>query len=712
MGLVVLLCSLSGFPSGARPIDAFYANYGGVKVDLEIRYVSGTLSVDAVKSLMEFDSPRVSMSETPASLIVGRWSCDGVSEHSVLGSPGEGTDQKVEPLARSSSGFSRMESWPLIESLFDGVTLAEHQLGQTARPVLNVWQHGISDFAPSRKGLFGWWEYPFAYYLQVRFPGVSPVIETGTVGGSTVIVETYERPTSKGRALLEVAYDPNWSFTPRRLRNIVVSPNETSYVRETYVLDCRKARAGGFVPMEWYNVVHPINNFQKTHSDYSYKTIFGLDQSEYAGLHFLVTEFQDRSSPVELVELKSVKSISAPGGIVPLPVVYPRMRLAQLKSMLGRKLYQSAPRPTPDFEELVEFDDRTGLPWSLVFGLTVFIFGMLTAVRFMRRRHSRSATMILLALLGPFGCAQESEEEPMVVASLKGPVILYDGSPDTIPMELKLKNHGRHGVRVIGLDGGCTCREVDPGQFPFDLLPQDEHELTLRYSPGRSPHKGLASFTMITNKGRVPLSAPIYPIPKIQIEPGTIHHMGIEDEEVWEFEFVYRNTVPIKTSFDEVRLPIPEDFEVIGDSTHEGVVPDASELKFRERTMKLVLRNQMEGLQKRVIAPWRGNSQLSPALSVVWKRMPYLSSMPSQVSLAEKPVRVFLQCPDPSVELTKILSTPRGVQAHLTSPHEFVVSVTPEAEPKFTGEILVETTAVGSKPLGVKVVRYSLGSTD
>jgi hypothetical protein len=92
--------------------------------------------------------------------------------------------------------------------------------------------------------------------------------------------------------------------------------------------------------------------------------------------------------------------------------------------------------------------------------------------------------------------------------------------------------------------------------------------------------------------------------------------------------------------------------------------------------------------------------------SVVWKRVPFLSSLPERVSLGERPMRVFLRCPDESVELTDILSAPLGIKAVVSSPRELIVKLDGKVRTTIDGTIEVGTTAKGRPPLRVPVVHY------
>jgi hypothetical protein len=92
---------------------------------------------------------------------------------------------------------------------------------------------------------------------------------------------------------------------------------------------------------------------------------------------------------------------------------------------------------------------------------------------------------------------------------------------------------------------------------------------------------------------------------------------------------------------------------------------------------------------------------------LVWQRLPFLSSVPDRIALTSRPTRAFLRCPDESVELTRVLSTPPGVKAELDSPHSIRVTMTDDTPAKLQDYIEVGTTANGSQSSRIPVSRYS-----
>ncbi len=92
---------------------------------------------------------------------------------------------------------------------------------------------------------------------------------------------------------------------------------------------------------------------------------------------------------------------------------------------------------------------------------------------------------------------------------------------------------------------------------------------------------------------------------------------------------------------------------------------------------------------------------------MVWQRVPYLSSTPAKINLGSRPIRAFLRCPDEAVELTRVLSAPRGIKAVVSSTREVTVAADGDAPEIMSGSVEIGTTAQNRPPLRIPVVRYA-----
>jgi hypothetical protein len=154
------------------------------------------------------------------------------------------------------------------------------------------------------------------------------------------------------------------------------------------------------------------------------------------------------------------------------------------------------------------------------------------------------------------------------------------------------------------------------------------------------------------------------------------------------------------------RLTFPEGLEARLVGTKTGRVANAPHFTYADATYKVDLLERKLGLNRRVILADLGGSRRQE-IPVVWNRLNYLSSAPDRVTLGGSPVRVFLRCPDQSVELLKVLSAPAGIKAVVSSERELTVSLDPDAPGVIDGMIEVATSAQGQDPLRIPVVRYA-----
>ncbi len=129
--------------------------------------------------------------------------------------------------------------------------------------------------------------------------------------------------------------------------------------------------------------------------------------------------------------------------------------------------------------------------------------------------------------------------------------------------------------------------------------------------------------------------------------------------------------------------------------------------KFVDSTYHFTITDTSYGLQKREINLRSPDGSAVVSEPVVWNRLPFLSSVPSKATLGVQPARVFLRCPDQSVELSRVLSAPDGIKAVVSSPRELTVMLSENAPSVINGIVEVATTAKERPPLRVPVLRYA-----
>ena len=82
----------------------------------------------------------------------------------------------------------------------------------------------------------------------------------------------------------------------------------------------------------------------------------------------------------------------------------------------------------------------------------------------------------LLAIPGS-GCSRSGKELLGLTAVFDRTPIIYDNGQATIPLTLSIQNVGTVPLRVLNVDGGCSCRHVDISGFPVIVGPGQSYRL-------------------------------------------------------------------------------------------------------------------------------------------------------------------------------------------------------------------------------------------
>ena len=311
--------------------------------------------------------------------------------------------------------------------------------------------------------------------------------------------------------------------------------------------------------------------------------------------------------------------------------------------------------------------------------------------------------ILFVALAGTSGCGRVVTPVVKLNAAFKNTYVFIPKLGGDLPMTLLLRNDGNQKIEVLKADGGCSCRTVDQSPLPATLLPGGQFALSVRMTAPTSTSPQSARFDFETNHGLLAVSIPYFSLVNHQFNPDAASHTALSGSESWTFDFthraIYQGDGPKPT--DE---PVfPQEFVAERTGTRGGVVSGAPVYSYEDVSYRLTLREPGLGLRKAII--YLPGSDKRPVLEapIVWERLPFLSSVPKQVALGARPVRVFLRCRDDSVELTRVLNQPRGIKAVVDSPREIRVALAADAP----AVIDVETTAQGKSALRIRVVRYS-----
>lgn len=374
------------------PLDAFRANYASIKAGMDFEHTSGLLDGDPSKL---WSDTRPQFIETRKSGIRGHWECDGTAEYYRFQSIDEvqALLKRTPPRRDASKVISQVHYVPLTEAIWDGETLASHSHSMPFDKSQNmdssaslVWQciqleRVIEEPANLQdgRGPFYWgFTYTFPQIIGAKFSGVEPIRTTSTRGGFPVEVEVYRSDQANGaRFQFEVSYDPSIGYLPRFARVLFVSPDQSAITKEMYLVDAKPCKAGGFVPVEWYDTAVMIENFGKSFPNYNADTaLTPAGQSSFS--RFRAQSIETLSREVALTDLKGVHTISTVGGWIPLRSKPTSLSMSKLKALAGRRFTNPVLRaasPHLDATELNAFDPSSSSePFSYWRLATVFTY--------------------------------------------------------------------------------------------------------------------------------------------------------------------------------------------------------------------------------------------------------------------------------------------------------------------------------------------------
>lgn len=686
------------------PMDGFRTNFASVRASVQFQcdyYSADGLSgvSDRLKEYSNWPGP----SGKPGHVAEGMWEYDGASEHYLLRITG-GT-------LRDPSG----QSGPLAqrEAICDRQTFAFQPLTST-KSGSAIYVHTNLDRFPFI--LLG----PFTWNLMIRldqeievdFRNARVERHTGLRGPHLTEVEVYEKKSGDIRIRDEIWYDPAVGYLPRFLRKIahgIEKGRSLASVYEFYLMDAQLCSAGGFVPSEWYVHQYHVEDFSSRYPDYNHQT--RLAPTDNATLiHFKAVKQEDRKTTVRMEEMEGIERIYAPGGSLDLKGSYKSMTLGELKSLLGKLL---KPKPLSkraivasiDEAEKHEFDNAPQHSSWLPYMIAAFVAVLVVAAVAWRWAK---VMLVLVALIAIAGCGHRSVARLTVAFA---PSRLLCEPAQSIPhLSLMVRNVGNQTLRLLGVDAGCSCRHVNPSDFPATLKPDASLRLRieLRGLPASTPQN--VAFTFTTDQGTLVAPSVLYALPKHQLDPQSVTLAALDegpDGTEGSFELVHRHSYQPDAPKVDAELMFPTEFIVEKTGQKEGRVDGAPEYAYKETSYKLTLNDRSLGLHRAEIVIRGPDGAKFLDASIVWERLPFLSSTPNRLFLTNHASRAFLRCPDETVELTRVLAAPSGVKAVVSSPRELTVMLTDGIRGVIDGVIEVATTAARRPPLRIPVVHYA-----
>jgi hypothetical protein len=324
------------------------------------------------------------------------------------------------------------------------------------------------------------------------------------------------------------------------------------------------------------------------------------------------------------------------------------------------------------------------------------------------RASRRSSVFVLFMSLMLTGCG--FRPVPLLTASFSPGRVVYDASKPSLPLDLVVSNAGNRALQVFSVDAGCSCRHVDWAQLPASLRPGESLELAL--SLGGSPVYDAqnCSFSFHTDHGELPARAFLLALPNHHLSPKLVTLNGLYegiDGNDDSFELVHRAVYRPSRQRETPDLIFPAQFTTEKIASQVRRVESAPEYVLEDTTYRLTLKELALGAHRADVLVRGADGRKIADTTIVWQRLPFLSSIPACVTLSSGPARAFLRCPDESVELSRVLSAPKGVRAVLNSAREVVVTPRDDEPETIDGFVEIETTGKGRATLRIPVTRHA-----
>ncbi len=624
------------------PLDAFRANYSSIKVELEFDFTVGDLK-EPVGRLRLGQQPNYV--ENPDTRLTGRWACDGRVEYFNFSSPEDVLERASKDTLRQESNkvYFNIDFVPKSEFLWDGELLCGHiehphkrrSGGDPDWKVITaeVPERELGYLQPGR-GPFHWGFSAFPYILKA-FGQIEPKRHKALRGGRPTEVEIYERETSAAKDFerVEVSYDPSVGYLPRVVRGFAYfKAGDVASVREIYMMEARPCKAGGFIPTDWYQVSFFVHGFQARFPNYNEETDISPPASEVGMSHFRTLNFKDITGPVALKELAGVHSVMGVGGGVARPSSKSTLTIRDIRSLLGKKLTtpQTMSLRNIDSDELHELD-QTSSGWRAF--LIAAAAAVVVAWLFLfwrKRRKGIAAALLLVCLAGLSGCGKISRPVLKITAAYEKPVAYIDPSTHELPMTMVVRNEGNQDVRVLKIDGGCTCRKVDESNLPVVVKPGKGFvaQVKMSISPNTSPQ--YSPFALETDHGVVRVVAPFYTLVSHQFQPDSASNVGIYEDGDWTFGLVHRAIYKNGPSRTQFELKFPAEFGVQKGAVVTGSVGGSADYSYEEATLHPFTQGSgsrgAQGRRRRGRSQRKDSARGSPGLEA--KPLPFIRSRP------------------------------------------------------------------------------------
>ena len=560
IGTIVALVILQQSPG---PLDAFAANYADIRGRVE--FVSEAASVEG-SSIDEgiWRGMLQGLRTDPMLTVVGVWECDGRTEHQTWGNP---PDVLAEWEKKVAPGTAIPIRRPM-EVLFDGQTAAWHKIGPSGQ--------AIEIIATNRPpyvshGPFHWSSDVFPKYITEQdFVGTKPQSRASSRGGRPTELAIYRKESPTHWYQAEIHYDPSVGYLPRFVRLIGDYKSDAGgsigVGKEFYLVNATPCASGGFIPTEWYYLGFTVDNFGKSYPDYSPDTQIKLRGRVAVG-HFKATNFRNIAGPVVLDQLSEVRWVSGKGGAVPLGR-RSTLNLSQAVSMLGPKGMVGKPESLSASIAQAELHRFDNPPPSSRIGYVVsaVLFAIVIGVWGYRRRRKAAISLLLLVFVS--ACSPPQKPIVRLAGSFVESPLVYENSKNVLSLHLRLANHGNSALKILGANGGCSCRKVDGSALPASLPPGGQLILPVKFQTQQQFQAQRFLFQVETDCGVLSPTVELLALPAHSVVPGSIT-LSLNEGERGEFDFVHRRTLTSAGVESAVKIEIPDGIRLLAEDAKD-----------------------------------------------------------------------------------------------------------------------------------------------
>jgi hypothetical protein len=672
------------------PLDGFRANYGAISAGVDFRLEIGFAPSSLARGSNPWSMGGFGMIERQR-VEYGRWEFDGKTVHLLFqkAEDSEGNVIRADPSAKVIPIYAR----PPGEAIFDGEVSARHTLGDSMVMVELTDRPWNMELGP-----FHWFESKsFLQVMDARLSKVVPRRSRSIIGPYVTEKELYSLELPRNNFYhMCIHYDPSIGYVPRFIRSVsYYALKDTGFVSELYMLDVKPCRSGGFLPAHWFVITKVVDHFKSRYASLDEISEIIPPGAKVGIARFETSNFANLKDAVGLTNLKGVKVLVGGSGSAAFSNPPQILTSAEIRSRLGRRIKPAEVRlPNIDQDALHRFD-RPGTNWKTFLVPAIVILGLLLGLSY--RSRKRIATWIggFALLLSVPGCGWFGPPIIRFRADFAKDTLVYEPGASSIPVTLIIRNEGNRSISVSNIDAGCSCRRVDANGLPATLAPRSVLRLPVSIQPQAHYEPLDTLVTIDTNLGRYFAEGLLRTIPTDDFQPGTVSNTTLREQEEWTFEIVVRSVFlgaghpPART------LDVPGgEFSMLQVSEVSGAVAALPGYRYVDRTYRLSLLGRRIGIQKTEAVLRGGDHRDILRLPILWKRSEFLSPHPERVILGPRPIRVFVSCPDDSVELTRVLQTPRGISVVIASPRELIVKLDGTFTGTISGTIEVGSSAV------------------